>query len=285
MTDAQWDFDALDSAEAFTREDTLASPQMANARVAQLMADSVGAAPTIEPPEDDFVDLPGGLYWDGQLLKSARVRELTGDDEEALAAIRGSIARWLSVLLERAVVQIGYETPTPKMLSKLLIGDRDALLLGVRIATFGRDVTVRNVQCPHCEKHFDATVDLTTLDRVELKEPTPRHEYEVPLRRGGMAVIRLPDGVAQEAMFADEDVTLAVRNTTLLSHVLVNTGEAGTKSGAEMARSLGMADRQVILQFIAENQPGPKLDDIRFTHEACGEEVRLELTLPEIFRI
>lgn len=286
MSDNQWDFDSI-GGSVTSVEEALANPGVVNSQVQQALTESVGDAPVITPPEDDEVTLSGGLFWDGELLKTAQVRELTGEDEEALSRVKGSLARWLTVLLERAVVRVGNEAVTPKLIRRLLIGDRDELVIGVRIATFGKEITAHNVQCPHCNGFFDATVDLTQVDRVKLEEPRPRHEYEVGLRNGRTALVRLPDGVAQEAVFEDEDATMPERNSALLAGCLVRVwsaaGEDG-RSGKELAKALSVADRRTLLEFISTTQPGPLLDDIQFDHEACGKEVRLELKMPDLFR-
>lgn len=286
MSDNQWDFDSIDGSVT-SAEEALANPGAVNSQVQQALTESVGDAPVITPPEDDLVTLPGGLFWDGELLKTAQVRELTGEDEEALSRVKGSLARWLTVLLERSVVRVGVEPVTLKLIRRLLIGDRDELVIGVRIATFGKFITAHNVQCPHCDEYFDATVDLTKVERVTLKEPRPRHEYEVELRNGRKALVRLPDGVAQEAVFEIEDATMPERNSALLAGCLVKVmsaaGEDG-RSGRELAKALSVADRRTLLEFISTTQPGPLLDDIQFAHDACGKEVRLELKMPDLFR-
>ncbi|MFH9606857.1 hypothetical protein [Streptomyces sp. NPDC017448] len=286
MVDPQWDFDAI-GGEATSVEDALSSPESVNAQVAQVLSESVGEAPLIPLPEDDRVTLGGGLYWDGELVTHAQVREMTGEDEEALARVKGSLARWLSMLLERTVVRLGDEPATPKAIRRLLIGDRDELVLGVRIATFGKHITAQNVQCPHCDEYFDAKVDLTRIDRVSLEEVKPRHEYTVELRAGKSAVVRLPDGAAQESIFENADATIPERNSLLLAACLVSVtknGVADTRTGVELAKALSVSDRRTLIRFISETQPGPLLDDIRFDHEACGKEVRLTLELPDLFR-
>lgn len=287
--DPTWDFGAINSSDTRTADESRANGDVTNALVASVLAESVGAAPVIEDPEDTHVELPGGLYWDGDLIRTAEVRELTGEDDEKLASVTGSLVRWLTAMLERAVVRIGDETPTPAMIRRLLIGDRDALLLGIRIATFGRDITLTNVVCPHCDEALDATIDLTTVDKVTLDNPAPRHEHLVPLRRGGVATVRLPDGEAQELVFAENSGTSAQRATKLLAHCLVSvtdkTATLSTLKGAALAKSLNWADRQTLSNYLTKTQPGPRLDDIRFVHEACGEEVRLPLTVPELFRV
>lgn len=288
MTQENWDFDNLDGS-LVTADSAVSNPAATNAQMAQVMEESIGDAPVIAEPSDTHVELPGGIWWEGNLLRQAEVRELTGEDEEELARVKGSLVRWVSVLLERNVVRIGDVTsPTPAMIRELLIGDRDALILAARVATFGKEITAHRIQCPHCEEFFDATVDLTTVEQIRLKEPRQVHEYTVPLRVGRKAVVRLPNGLAQEEMFKADEATLPERNTALLGHCLTRvldaSGRAVSGFGTELAKRLGMADRQTILRFIAETQPGPRLDAITFQHEACGKEVSLPITIGDLFR-
>lgn len=287
MTDAAWDFDQL-GGTVTTLDTALNSPEAVNSQVQQVLSESQQPAPEISAPEETHYTLPGGIYWEGELLKNAQVRELNGSDEEELARVKGSAVRWMSLALERNVVQIGGIVPTPTMIRKLLIGDRDALILGIRIASLGPDYSAQNIQCPHCEDYFDAVVDLASVEQVVLESPQPRHEYDVALRRGRKALVALPDGAAQEKMFLDDSATLPERNTTLIAACLRNVKEVdGTQSslsGEALARSLGMADRTAILRFIAETQPGPELHNVTFTHDACGKEVSLPITIGELFR-
>lgn len=282
MTIVDWDFDKLDATDTHTAAENLANAEQTNALVEKILAESVGDAPKLEDQEDTRLTLPGGLYWEGDLIREAEVRELTGADEEELDRVQGNPARWLSVLLERAVVRLGDMAPTPTMIRKLLVGDRDALLLQTRIATYGRDLTYRNVSCPHCDENLDATVDLTTVTVQRIEDPRPRHEYTVDLRHGRSAVVRLPDGAAQESIFKNIDATLAQRNSALITSCLVSVD--GQEATAGTARQLSMADRQKIVSYFSTAQPGPRLDQVTFEHLACGREVTLPITVGELFR-
>ena len=93
-------------------------------------------------PSASEVDLPGGyLNFDGKLITTAEVRELTGADEEAIAKA-GSTAKSLHVLLERGLVKLGDKEATKDDIDLLLSGDRDAILrqwnFSMRQATMSR---------------------------------------------------------------------------------------------------------------------------------------------------
>jgi len=46
---------------------------------------------------------------------------------------------------------------------------------------------------------------------------------------------------------------------------------------------MGVADRKKILKEVVKRQPGPKYDGVTFTHEDCGEEVSLLITVGDLF--
>jgi hypothetical protein len=85
-------------------------------------------------PSETLVDLPGGLIFNGEVIKTAEVRELNGRDEEAIGR-QGASARIWNTILTRAVVSIGNLPASEDLLDKMLVGDRDALLLGIFRAT------------------------------------------------------------------------------------------------------------------------------------------------------
>lgn len=259
--------------------------QAAQAAAAALISSTtVAQAPTaadIVVP-DTTVVLPGGLLVGEELLTIAEVRELTGEDEEALAKSGGNLYKFLATILERGVVKVGDKAASPTVLRNLLIGDRDALLLGVRRATFGNDVEVPEYSCPSCgELVGDISISLTDIPVKTLDDPLVR-SFEVPLRKG-VAVVNLPNGGDQQALFQNEKLTAAEQNTLLLSRVVESVNGKKIVTLKE-ARDLGVVDRKSILDALAKKQPGPQYDEVKFDHEACGEEVTVALTVMDLFR-
>jgi hypothetical protein len=260
-----------------------------NAQSAAVVASTtVAQQPGIEGPSDTYVTLPGGLVIDGITYTEAQVRELNGDDEEALAkaALSGDSFRYVKVLLDRGVVSIGPEKATPTVLRDLLIGDREVLIMAVRQATFGDDVVIDPYFCPNCGDELVATVQLSTVPIKELESP---REFDIPLRKGGTARVRLPDGHVQEATLSNGNLTAAEQNTILLSKCVISITDADGKgefiSGStSKVNVLGIKDRRAILKEFGERQPGPRYDEVKMRHDACDTEVRVPLTVVEMFR-
>jgi hypothetical protein len=260
-----------------------------NAESAAVIASTtVAQQPSLELPTNTYVTLPAGLIIDGVTYTEAQVRELNGDDEEALAkaALSGDSFRYVKVLLDRGVVSVGPVPASPTVLRDLLIGDREVLIMSVRQATFGDDVIIDPYFCPNCGDELVATIQLST---VPIKALESEREFDVPLRKGGTARVRLPDGHVQEATLSNGNITAAEQNTILLSKCVLSitdsNGKAEFISGStSKVNALGISDRRTILKEFGERQPGPRYDEVKMRHEACDTEVGVPLTVVEMFR-
>jgi hypothetical protein len=273
-----------------TREEALANPAQTNAEINAVVAGA--SAPEIEPPPDDTVRLPGGLARNGKIVKTAVVRELNGSDEEALsrALKSGSAFRFMDVLIERGTVSVGDVDADRELLKSMLIGDRDELALAIRVATYGYDIDIERWVCPACRKQTDIAFTLTD-DVIERKTlgPDDSGVFEVSLRKGAKALVRLPNGADQEAMFADDSWTPAQRNTVLISRcVRTYTDPDGhdfnMAAFPSMSLKLSIPDRQKIIREITERQPGPRYNEVKFKHDECQSEVILALGVMDLFR-
>lgn len=269
--------------------DATSNPDLANQMVAQAL--SAGPAPqemtpppAVQPPPDTHVDLLGGLYdpvKDTTYL-TAEVRELTGHDEEALARVTGNLSKTLDTLLKRGVVRLGDDEATESMLSSLLAGDRDWLILAIRRATFGNEVSLR-AKCPACATEQDAIIDLSADVPVQRLDSPSDSRFEKHLKSGKKVLLRLPNGHAQRAVASAEDRNTAVLTTLLLSKC-VEEINGFPITGAEQVKNLSMRDRDEIVSLLTASSPGPDLEAITKPCTDCGETMSLPLTLGAIFR-
>lgn len=250
--------------------------------------------PSINFPPDDLVTLPGGLMRNGKLIKTAMVRELTGEDEEALARVVSAQPlnpfHFIDRLIKRGTVRIGDEPPseTEKLLPQLLVGDREYLILGIRKATYGNDIEIENWKCPLCGDEATLVMTLDDIPVTKLKNSAEDIEFDVKLRKGVVARVRLASGEDQVAIFEKENLTQAERETVLLSRCIIKlTQPDGTEINFDafpsMAQKLGVSDRHKILIKLRDGQPGPKYDQIEYKCGACGEGVNVSVGLGDLF--
>jgi hypothetical protein len=273
----------------------LANPSASNAAIAAILNDNGGqvAKPEITLPAGGNFSLPGGYVLGGDYASvryDADVRELTGADEEAMTKARsGGLGKYIATLLSAGTVSVGGEQASTTLLSNLLLGDRDMLLMEIRRATYGDEIVWDRYSCPFCGEEFRLSVTLDEIPIRRLEDPAARI-FEVALRKNRKAFVRLPVGSDQEALLAVADrLSDSEQNTLLLSRVLISVVEAdGTENAVsgnpEFARSLGIADRQTILDTIEKKQPGPQYNDVKFLHDSCGKEVPLFISAGDLFQ-
>lgn len=274
--------------------DPTQNPEKANADVAAVLDAATKADfPVLADPPPDLVELPGGLVKGDELIRTATVRELTGEHEETLARAMAALNpfHYVDTLLACGTTGIGDET-TPagikKLLRELLVGDRDALVLGIRRATYGDSIELPDWQCPECGEAEDLEVTLHDIETRTLDDPRTDTTFEVPLRKGGNALVRLANGGDYVSIFENLKWTTAERDTRLLTRCVIELRDAqGSARSVQLepglARTMSIPDRRAVMKELAERQPGPRYNDIRFTHNACGNEVSLQIAVGDLF--
>lgn len=272
---------------------SVSDPAAANAAARAALNSAKEKFPDAPIPDPDLVNLPGGLVANGKVIRTAIVRELTGADEEKIfrALGGGNIAHLMNVVLECGTVRLGDlpEKATNRLLKELVIGDREAILLGIRCATYGDEAEIAEWACPECGDPVKITLSLRDdIETVTSEEPAAALRFDVPLRKGGKAIVRLPNGEDQEAAGEDPKRNVKERATILLQRCVEYVEQPnGTKimfsAFPSYALQMGIMDRQAITEEIARRQPRPKYDDIKFIHDSCGKEVSLALDLAEQF--
>lgn len=273
-----------------------AAAAMAGAAMASAQSDFPDKPPGIY---DSFVRLPGGLHLGGDdYIWTAEVRELTGAHEEqiARAAQSGNSYHYLETLLSCGIARLGGKDPgeTAKLLPRLLIGDRDMLGLAIRCVTYGEEFEYFDFVCPLCGG-YTAKITCSLLPRpdgdIELRTlPHPRDAaFDVPLRHGGTADVRLPDGDDQKYLSEFMNTTPTERNSALLRRCITRITEPSgivRDVAAEPSVILAMTagDRKAVVKAISDKQSGPQLlAGVKFPHLDCGKEVSIPVTLGALF--
>lgn len=254
----------------------------------QKVLKSMNPAPTIEGVPDTFVKLPAGLIVDGEVIQEAEVRELTGKDEEELAKAKNSNnpAKYVNTLLKCGVVSIGDVKATQENLDSLIQGDLDSLLMGIRRATFGDSFEVFGVTCNSCGQANDIGLDLKDIPVKELDDPSVR-EYEVELRKGRKALVKFPTGHVQNEIFKKQRTVPEMNSLTLAECVIGFVAPDGSytpSNGLADVKALGLGDRKIIQDYIYDNQPGPRYDQVTAKCSSCESEVAVPLNVGILFR-
>lgn len=270
-----------------TEQEIKGDAPVANDLTAKVLS-AMNPAPSIDAYPDTYVHLPAGYIFQSEVVQDAEVRELTGADEEALekARVGGNPAKYINTLLQCGVVSVGSHTATQSILDELVQGDLDALLMGVRRATFGDDFEVFGVVCESCGESNDLSLNLKDIPVKELDDPSVR-DFLVPLRKGRSARVQFPTGAVQTEIFKKNRTITEMNNLTLAACILAFVEADGSETpcnGINAVKKMGVSDRKTIQMFIYDNQPGPRYDQVVAQCHACEGEVPVPLSVGVLFR-
>lgn len=270
-----------------TTVDARSNPEAASAAAAAVLADDndreVPAAP---PIAETTVNLPGG-YLDliaGTTAKTAEVRELNGADEEAIFRAQGNLGKTLDTILTCGLVSVGDKKANRDLLDDLLAGDRDAIIVGIRRATFGDVMQLERVTCPSCREIQDVEISCTNdIPMKTLTQPGDRW-FTMTLTSGKDIEVSLPDGATQRAFADSEDTNIGVLNTIMLSNCVKKINGTSVITPEQVRKGLSWRDRDEIIKEINEREPGPRLQEVKRPCSSCGEDIALPMNLVDLFR-
>jgi hypothetical protein len=196
-----------------------------------------------------IVHLPGGLVLDdGEVVDCAELRPLTGREEEWLARnpdVPSALA--VTKLLSGCLLRLGNAAPPDDVARRLLVGDRDFLMLQLRAITLG-DEFQPIVHCAECNQKMD--ISFKTNDVPVERRPQTATLHTLVLsgrgRRKRTVRFRLPTGADQEAVLALEPEDAV---NTLLDRCLI-----------DKPRSLGAHERTAIIDAMGAFAPKVELE-------------------------
>lgn len=273
-----------------TTEDPFATNLGGGGNAAQLdKAASVASPgpPEIQPPANLTMTLPRGLQGPGGGTL-AEFRELNGYDEEVISK-HEQHHRAVEATLVLGVSRIGDTVLTDKtfverqeILRRLMVGERDILMAGVLAATYGDTKTIA-YECVSCE--VKAETDLSILKDVvgEVAPYSPPGNYTT--KTGDVLALRSVNGFDQaEVLNRMENATIPENNSFLLARAIESRNGGPLVDPDDYVRSLGISDRQKILNIVHESQP--KLaDSFDVECPSCSTQFRLGVPSDTWFRI
>jgi hypothetical protein len=264
---------------------TADNPNLLNQLAEQAMSEGKQQEQVISEityPLDSTVLLPGGyITAAGEVIKTAEVRELTGKDEEFIGK-SNTLAKAFNGLLERAVVSIGEMPVTSEIIDQLLVGDRDALLLGIYKVTFGSEAELEGF-CSGCSEYKPVQIDIDEDIEVKtLYNPVDDRQFTVKGKKHKY-LVSLPDGTTQKHLVNNSDKTVAELTTLLLEQTVLEIDDNPVLSKLQ-AQNINLADRRKIGEELAKRAPGPKFNNIEVDCPDCEGKVVVPISIGALFR-
>lgn len=238
--------------------------------------------------------LPGG-YADeaGVLHAEAEFRRLSGNEEELLA---GSVGRAMPVLvtevLAGCLIRIGTIRPVlPSVIRRLLVADRQYLLLKLREATFGPEVR-GTLRCPWpgCGARVDTDFMISDIPVRPSRDKGPVYRMELsgaaaPADGDGAPVrsvsFRLPNGSDQEAIMPLYHENPARALAMLLELCIVSLGGCDNP-GTDLLAQLSPAARREIEAGMEQVSPAVDLD-MQAECTECGRSFTVPFDIQDFF--
>ncbi len=252
----------------------------------------VSDEPRMPSAPDLSIKLPRGIYDQSRrvFLTEGYVRELNGEDEEALAKLR-TPAEWFDGVVALGIARMGdidfnqLTFEQAKLLTGTLLPGEDMMVyLKVVTATFGPDRDIKYLcQNARCGREIETTLHIPTDFPVELPEGDYLPAYDFPTSKGRITY-RLVTSADEAQLLKEstETTTSAEMTSAALVRSIIAVNGLPPQDPDGFVRSLSIRDRQALLEVIASRQP--KIDMSLTIECVCGFHNRFMLALQELFR-
>ena len=192
----------------------------------------------------------------------------------------------ISALLKSCLVEKSIDV------ENMLVGDRNALLIALRVSGYGAEYPVM-VECPACEEKFKYTFSLASLPMKPLTvDPdtlgTNSFRFLLPISRKEV-IFKLLTGADERDIQTSLDQakkTLglgAVEQGVTIRHVVSLNGVDDRQKLSNIIRSLPAGDSRALRTYVEKISPGIDMTQ-NVLCSACGEESEVGVPIgPEFF--
>ena len=219
--------------------------------------------------------LPFGLPVGGDIRREITVREMSGHEEDRLAAGEMEGLEAMLWLLRACIVAVG-EVDSPREVAEALEGmtmqDAIAAIFAVRRVSYG-DIFNFGTRCPECRKKMSMKVDLSEMELKTVEAPSWEYELETP--RGVKLVMRVQTAKAEAEIGGSEKLAKAQVTARLMSRIVSFNGEE-----PNLHKIQDMASRErawIRSQFEAHEGGIDASIEMTCTNPKCKEEFEAEL--------
>lgn len=229
-------------------------------------------------PSVDSFKLPCGyLDEDGNLHTDVDVREMTGEEEEILAAKNMAVMKKMNKILSRCTTAIGSITDPRQIeaiIPDLTQGDRVYLLFAIRRVSLGDDFPF-TTQCPQCEQKSNLTVNLSELAIKEMADPKLR-TYPVELNKSHKKVtMKVLTGRGEDSISKAATVGKDIISVAMLARMEAIDGRPATLADL---KALPLSDRNQLKDEWQEHEGGVDTE-VDIQCPACDNEYKADIDI------
>jgi hypothetical protein len=237
--------------------------------------------PQVEIPKSsiDSFELPcGHVDQESHVHTDVTVREMTGEDEEVLAARNMPTTKKINKILIRCTDSIGPFTGDALkfIIPELTQGDRVYLLMAIRRASLGDEMPFQT-KCPSCKEEARFIVDLNDLETKKMANPALR-QYDVVLPKSKSKVrMKVLTGKGEEAISKAATKGQDVISTAILARIESMNDKPIT---IQDLKALPLADRNFLRGAWEEHEGGVDTE-IQVDCPSCGTAYETELDISQ----
>jgi hypothetical protein len=237
-------------------------------------------------PPVDIVPLPSrGMIYPVEhplhCAESVEIRSMTAKEEDILtstALLRQGKA--ITALLKSCLVN---KSINP---SSLTVGDRNAILIAIRITGYGSDYNI-SVECPNCHEQCKHSFNLAKLNVKPLgAEPIEPGQnafsFNLPVMNKEV-VFKLPTEQDEtelgQIMEKTKKIgTESVVTTRLIYQIVRIGGETDRTKISQLIRNMPAKDSRKLRLYMDSISPGVEMVQ-EFTCQSCGKEAEVDVPL------
>jgi hypothetical protein len=213
-------------------------------------------------PSKGVIYTPDSTLYNRSTLK---IKAMTAHEEDILASQalikEGSV---LTHLLRSCLTDKSIDPET------LILGDRNALMVSVRITGYGVDYKIRT-KCQNCSHLNDVTVDLSSLEinRLKikpLKSGQNKFKFKLPVSKKSVIFKFLTGGDDRESTAAKKhmknvlDLKIEKNVTSYLERTIISIDDIKDKNTiSHFVRNMPAYDSRSLRKYITNNEPGIKM--------------------------
>lgn len=219
--------------------------------------------------------------------KEFEYREMTGEDEEAIAKpkIKDNGALITRVLIERCITRIGTieksnvkSSEWTNIIQSLATGDQDLAMMKIRELSLGDELPVSH-KCPKCKSKIDSVFTLDEIplipycgqDVIEFELPKGYRDKDGEIHKTGE--LRHTMGYDREVLSKMITQNPSVANTLLLARCVNKIGTLPLTDN--LLRKLSIRDRNFLYKLIRDNSFGYDLTEFEIECPNCGNELSI----------
>lgn len=156
-------------------------------------------------------------------------------------------------------------------LNEMIVGDKNAILLFVRILGYGSEYSVDNIKCDNCDKNFKTTIDLSTIKIKDMSDVDPvengvnRFEFTLPSSKRKVYFHLLTNKDDTEISKSEEGkkkvgIVAAAPITNQLYHQIDAIEGVEEKDKMFFIKSMRALDSRELRNYIESITPGPNME-------------------------